>query len=517
MTSGSLNKAVHVHTYVRPRYCRLLAVLIGIIVLVHFLFVPFSPSLADTPYLSKVDFGKSLRSRGVGAQVPLDGNGWKKIGDWCTEEEYLDGEWVKREEEVTMENIRRVFHYTDRGVLKCQARETGYGDDPKEDDPRMSERILETAQFEYRPKSGCRRHAWNRWNFSKFCLRSRAGCSLVGDSLADQIYMTIQHSMISGFGPKGAPDSLFHLSATPESQYIIKVNKNHPDAPALALAAGVEMSRLDRPVFTFHREHHLVSRPELDKALGRSPGYVPFVGGPSFAEQRFVWDRSWWYEKWTNLLRHAVQFLPEKDGRKPVKEENSVIALSMGPHWSPRELWPENFKQKPDTYDFVVRGFQGAFDTILHNVTQVAKTHKVTAWWRSNSPGHYECWQYDKPENDRTDQLSTRDSSLQVHNWMHYPKMDKYVASHLGYKPSDSNHYLRPTSYAMRYLDFWTMSIKRPDAHLKPAIDCLHFCQPGVAHEWLRFWWHMILIQAENGDYDDEPVGDSWIAKGMPT
>lgn len=172
--------------------------------------------------------------------------------------------------------------------------------------------------------------------------------------------MTIQHSMISGFGPKGAPDSLFHLSATPESQYIIKVNKNHPDAPALALAAGVEMSRLDRPVFTFHREHHLVSRPELDKALGRSPGYVPFVGGPSFAEQRFVWDRSWWYEKWTNLLRHAVQFLPEKDGRKPVKEENSVIALSMGPHWSPRELWPENFKQKPDTYDFVVRGFQGA-------------------------------------------------------------------------------------------------------------------------------------------------------------
>lgn len=100
---------------------------------------------------------------------------------------------------------------------------------------------------------------------------------------------------------------------------------------------------------------------------------------------------------------------------------------------------------------------------------------------------------------------------------MHYPKMDKYVASRLGYKPSDSNHYLRPTTYAMRYLDFWTMSIKRPDAHLKPAIDCLHVCQPGVAHEWLRFWWHMMIVGAENGDYDDEPVGDSWIAKGMPT
>lgn len=95
--------------------------------------------------------------------------------------------------------------------------------------------------------------------------------------------------------------------------------------------------------------------------------------------------------------------------------------------------------------------------------------------------------------------------------------MDKYVASRLGYKPSDSNHYLRPSSYAMRYLDFWTMSIKRPDAHLKPAIDCLHACQPGLPHEWLRFWWHMMVTQAENGDYDEEPVGDSWIAKGMPT
>lgn len=112
MTSGSLNKAVHVHTYVRPRYCRLLAILVGIIVLAHFLFVPFSSTLTDAPYLRKSDFARSLRSRGVGGEVLLGGDSWKKIGDWCTEEEYLDGEWVKREEEVTMENIRRIFHYT---------------------------------------------------------------------------------------------------------------------------------------------------------------------------------------------------------------------------------------------------------------------------------------------------------------------------------------------------------------------------------------------------------------------
>lgn len=112
MTSGSLNKAVHVHAYVRPRYFRLLAILIAIIVVAHFLFAPFGPAISETPYLRKVDFAKSLRSRGSGAQPPIGSDAWKKVGDWCTEEEYLDGEWVKREEEVTMDNIRKIFHYT---------------------------------------------------------------------------------------------------------------------------------------------------------------------------------------------------------------------------------------------------------------------------------------------------------------------------------------------------------------------------------------------------------------------
>jgi hypothetical protein len=38
------------------------------------------------------------------------------------------------------------------------------------------------------------------------------------------------------------------------------------------------------------------------------------------------------------------------------------------------------------------------FAAILQNVTQIAKEHKITAWWRSNTPGHYECFQYDHRE-----------------------------------------------------------------------------------------------------------------------
>lgn len=45
-------------------------------------------------------------------KLPSQDQQYKTTVDWCTEEEYLDGEWVKREEEVTMDNIRRIFQYT---------------------------------------------------------------------------------------------------------------------------------------------------------------------------------------------------------------------------------------------------------------------------------------------------------------------------------------------------------------------------------------------------------------------
>ena len=166
--------------------------------------------------------------------------------------------------------------------------------------------------------------------------------------------------MVSGSGPEGGPDSLFHVTAKPESMFLIYVNKAHPDAIKLSQAAGVATSRFDRPVFAFIRDHHLVNREDLDKAFRNTPGYKPFVGGPSYMEQRFVADRSWWHEKWTELLRFGVQFDFKNDGSSTALEEKSVIAFSTGPHWSPRELWPQGFVQKADSYDHVLRGYQGA-------------------------------------------------------------------------------------------------------------------------------------------------------------
>lgn len=32
--------------------------------------------------------------------------------NWCSEAEYLDGAWVTRDEQVTLDNIRRIYKYT---------------------------------------------------------------------------------------------------------------------------------------------------------------------------------------------------------------------------------------------------------------------------------------------------------------------------------------------------------------------------------------------------------------------
>jgi hypothetical protein len=80
--------------------------------------------------------------------------------------------------------------------------------------------------------------------------------------------------------------------------------------------------------------------------------------------------------------------------------------------------------------------------------------------------------------------------------------MDRYASTRLGFKPSDMNFHLNPTHHSARYLDLWSLSIKRPDAHLK-GNDCSHFCLPGLPNEWLQFMWHLMVTAAKNDDYDE--------------
>ena len=93
-----------------------------------------------------------------------------------------------------------------------------------------------------------------------------------------------------------------------------------------------------------------------------------------------------------------------------------------------------------------------------------------------------------------------------------FPVFDKYVADKLDYAPATSLP-RSSDSTEMKFLNLWPLSVTRPDAHLKPTTDCMHFCSPSIANEWLGFKWHMMVLQAENDDYD-EPRIDEFLADG---
>jgi hypothetical protein len=97
--------------------------------------------------------------------------------EYCTEAEYLDGAWTKRTEPITPSNIRQVFKLTDIARFRCPAKDAPPDDQISPDDPRSWSRIWEVAQWEWTTKSGCKKHDWSRWNFAKYCLRAKAGCT----------------------------------------------------------------------------------------------------------------------------------------------------------------------------------------------------------------------------------------------------------------------------------------------------------------------------------------------------
>ena len=82
----------------------------------------------------------------------------------------------------------------------------------------------------------------------------------------------------------------------------------------------------------------------------------------------------------------------------------------------------------------------------------------------------------------------------------------------------------------LRYMNVWDMSMKRPEAHLKPPKDCLHWCMVGVMNYWQeaspngfsysmarhrtnqfayltrQLLWNMIVEESKNDDYDVTPL-----------
>lgn len=111
-----------IRSYSRGIYWRTGAVVLTIVTLAHLSYVHHDSSAAATEYISTLGLAESWNAWSPSVDAWRSGSDMLSGGkeqhvlegqsDWCTEAEYLDGAWVTREEEVTMDNIRRIYKYT---------------------------------------------------------------------------------------------------------------------------------------------------------------------------------------------------------------------------------------------------------------------------------------------------------------------------------------------------------------------------------------------------------------------
>lgn len=143
-------------------------------------------------------------------------------------------------------------------------------------------------------------------------------------------------------------DGLVLGDGTPDNIFKMWLNMGHPDVPRLISEAGVDPERAARPLVKFYRDHHIVSREEMDDMWRDMPGYVKQADRDALEKNNdgnsIQWVKPYtkWWTEWLLQLQAPV-FLKPKDGLGPMasyREEKSVIIFQLGPHWSAGELSP---------------------------------------------------------------------------------------------------------------------------------------------------------------------------------
>ncbi|KAJ3205555.1 hypothetical protein HDU82_005128 [Entophlyctis luteolus] len=310
-------------------------------------------------------------------------------------------------------------------------------------------------------------------------------------------------------------DNLRYRFQYPSSPYVltdyglinatISLKPGHPLTQKYLKRAGVPESRLRVPLITWWRHHHLLSVSELQQVFNEMD---------SFKLKDEPREPDWW-PLYMHQRKLAYSDLPgghdfldaQPDFRK---RERDVVIVNVGAHWSEGEF-------QGNTTDYhVLLGYEKMVDYITKRFQAISPS--INVYWRAVAPGHVQCEQYSTAEPFRKTINSTKNPEKESYNWYLMNAMNEIAKKRLQYKPSDRTAMYKHTHAAnqeqskagtkspagntsVEFLDVWGMSIQRPDAHLDPPHDCLHFCQLGVVSEWNEFHWQSIIFDSVFSDY----------------
>lgn len=155
--------------------------------------------------------------------------------------------------------------------------------------------------------------------------------------------------------------------------------------------------------------------------------------------------------------------------------------------------WIEQYQQYPNNTLLIANtGLHSehhnsteAYQKYFDQFVELARTFsrpKDYIFYRTSVPGHGDCKTNDKP--------LTSPSNFHVDNTWNWPlihEFNEYSKQGLSNLTKDAYYWGRINHWML--LDVYPMTILRPDGHLKPPTDCLHYKYLGM-HD---FWVHLLM------------------------
>ncbi|KAJ3711546.1 hypothetical protein F5878DRAFT_247604 [Lentinula raphanica] len=349
------------------------------------------------------------------------------------------------------------------------------------------QRLVDTLNWEWVPGRGLLLE-YDPVDFVVRMLKSPGGLVLVGDSISRQhwhaIYYTFRHLNITfDSNPKHLP-----LAGVANVEQFV-LSKTSAMTKILQEKAGVPQSRMERPFFTLLEDHMGLGETDIRAITNAKPNYN-------------------WYHKFRRVEGwedHLKWLAKPRSGEEASVTEDTLVMINAGAHWSRHELAMLRAPTDKQEQALLEDTYPRMIDLVTSRLSPIERT---SIYYRSTSPGHPKCEEHTLPYKDMADArlqeqnlvqrlkdtVSSADEKKQRSRW----DWDLFKAhNELWNRTIHVMNERRPAGAKgakWHYFDVWDVSMQRPDAHLEPGKDCLHWCLPTIFDDWTRMFYHRVKL-----------------------
>ncbi|KAH6889080.1 hypothetical protein BKA70DRAFT_1330411 [Coprinopsis sp. MPI-PUGE-AT-0042] len=433
----------------------------------------------------------------------------KPPSKWCQYNECLKGRWVPRTPPFSnLEEFQEEF--ASRGSSpwhECPIPDPAQGEERSEEKAKAlkAKRLVDMMNYVWQPERG-RQVPWDPEDFLVRLLKTPAGIIFIGDSVTAGWQHAFNSYLEQGVSAEKGGIMFLEIKSFVNGEAAPGIRSftlapGHPKTLELQKLAGVPDSRMGAPVFTSIEDHMLLGIPDLVNITERN-GAPPGKPWPLGFMKRVT--------GWEGYLQELIA---PRAGEEGVVTGDSIVVMNTGPHWSRGTLsmLPELGSAFAE-HRVLFQVYKDMIEIVIRNLSPM---RRLTILYRATNAAHPHCTQKTKPydgyhaalqgEADFIDQITDMAANpvdrkvrlrwdwdrFDVHNdlWRQaIPRLQR-EREEMKRKGEVAEAELPPK---WLFVDFWPMSLQRPDAHS----DCLHWCLPAIYNEWSRHILHILHLEA---------------------